>query len=336
METEFLKVTQESIEKTCDIIKNGDVAAIPTETVYGLFADATKSEACAKIFMAKDRPQDNPLIVHICDYDMLREVAAEVPEDAIKLAEAFWPGPLTMILKKSDLIPNSVSAGLDTVGIRMPSNPVILEVISKTRLPLAGPSANRSGRPSPTDGQTVYDDMVGRIPMVLDGGSCNIGVESTVISLAGEQPILFRPGYITQKQLSQVLGKEVILSHGITEELGKDEKVLSPGLKHKHYAPKAEVVIVNAPFEKYKEFVEKEKATAMCFEEYKDKINAPVVCYGSEKDSASQAVNLFSALRELDKIGAEKVYAMMPSTEGVGLAVYNRLLRAAAFRVVNL
>ena len=336
METEFLKVTQESIEKTCDIIKNGDVAAIPTETVYGLFADATKSEACAKIFKAKDRPQDNPLIVHICDYDMLREVAAEVPEDAIKLAEAFWPGPLTMILKKSDLIPNSVSAGLDTVGIRMPSNPVILEVISKTRLPLAGPSANRSGRPSPTDGQTVYDDMVGRIPMVLDGGSCNIGVESTVISLAGEQPILFRPGYITQKQLSQVLGKEVILSHGITEELGKDEKVLSPGLKHKHYAPKAEVVIVNAPFEKYKELVEKEKATAMCFEEYKDKINAPVVCYGSEKDSTSQAVNLFSALRELDKIGAEKVYAMMPSTEGVGLAVYNRLLRAAAFRVVNL
>lgn len=336
METEFLKVTQESIEKTCDIIKNGDVAAIPTETVYGLFADATKSEACAKIFKAKDRPQDNPLIVHICDYDMLREVAAEVPEDAIKLAEAFWPGPLTMILKKSDLIPNSVSAGLDTVGIRMPSNPVILEVISKTRLPLAGPSANRSGRPSPTDGQTVYDDMVGRIPMVLDGGSCNIGVESTVISLAGEQPILFRPGYITQKQLSQVLGKEVILSHGITEELGKDEKVLSPGLKHKHYAPKAEVVIVNAPFEKYKELVEKEKATAMCFEEYKDKINAPVVCYGGEKDSASQAVNLFSALRELDKIGADKVYAMMPSTEGVGLAVYNRLLRAAAFRVVNL
>ena len=336
METEFLKVTQESIEKTCDIIKNGDVAAIPTETVYGLFADATKSEACAKIFKAKDRPQDNPLIVHICDYDMLREVAAEVPEDAIKLAEAFWPGPLTMILKKSDLIPNSVSAGLDTVGIRMPSNPVILEVISKTRLPLAGPSANRSGRPSPTDGQTVYDDMVGRIPMVLDGGSCNIGVESTVISLAGEQPILFRPGYITQKQLSQVLGKEVILSHGITEELGKDEKVLSPVLKHKHYALKAEVVIVNAPFEKYKEFVEKEKATAMCFEEYKDKINAPVVCYGSEKDSASQAVNLFSALRELDKIGADKVYAMMPSTEGVGLAVYNRLLRAAAFRVVNL
>lgn len=336
METEFLKVTQESIEKTCNIIKNGDVAAIPTETVYGLFADATKSEACAKIFKAKDRPQDNPLIVHICDYDMLREVAAEVPEDAIKLAEAFWPGPLTMILKKSNLIPNSVSAGLDTVGIRMPSNPVILEVISKTRLPLAGPSANRSGRPSPTDGQTVYDDMVGRIPMVLDGGSCNIGVESTVISLAGEQPILFRPGYITQKQLSQVLGKEVILSHGITEELGKDEKVLSPGLKHKHYAPKAEVVIVNAPFEKYKELVEKEKATAMCFEEYKDKINAPVVCYGSEKDSASQAVNLFSALRELDKIGADKVYAMMPSTEGVGLAVYNRLLRAAAFRVVNL
>ena len=336
MDTRILKPTQEGIQLACDIISAGDVVAIPTETVYGLFADATKADACANIFKAKDRPQDNPLIVHISDYEMWQDTAAEIPEDAMKLAEAFWPGPLTIILKKKDIIPDEVTAGMDTVGIRMPSHPVVLEIISKTRLPLAGPSANRSGRPSPTDAQTVFNDMDGRIPLVLDGGECNIGVESTVVSLAGEQPILFRPGFITKAQMEDVLHKEVILSKGITEELAKDEKVLSPGLKHKHYAPKAEVTIINGEFEKYRQLVETENATALCFDEYADKINAKTVCYGSEKDSATQAVKLFHALRQLDEIGAGKVYAMMPSTEGVGLAVYNRLLRAAGFRVVNL
>ena len=336
MDTKILKPTQESIRLACDLISSGDVVAIPTETVYGLFADATKADACANIFKAKDRPQDNPLIVHISDYEMWQDTVAEIPEDAMKLAEAFWPGPLTIILKKKDIIPDEVTAGMDTVGIRMPSHPVVLEIISRTRLPLAGPSANRSGRPSPTDAQTVYNDMDGRIPLVLDGGECNIGVESTVVSLAGEQPILFRPGFITKAQMEDVLHKEVILSKGITEELAKDEKVLSPGLKHKHYAPKAEVTIINGEFEKYRQLVETENATALCFDEYADKINAKTVCYGSEKDSATQAVKLFHALRQLDEIGAGKVYAMMPSTEGVGLAVYNRLLRAAGFRVVNL
>ncbi|MBQ8603829.1 MAG: threonylcarbamoyl-AMP synthase [Oscillospiraceae bacterium] len=336
MDTQIFKPTQDSIRTACDIIRNGGVVAIPTETVYGLFADATQSGACAGIFAAKDRPQDNPLIVHISDYNMLKEVAAEIPEDAMKLAEAFWPGPLTIILKKTALIPDTTSAGLDTVGIRMPSNPVVLEIISKTSLPLAGPSANRSGRPSPTDAHTVYEDMKGRIPLVLDGGDCKIGVESTVVSLAGVQPVIFRPGYITKARLEDVLHKEVLLSKGITEELSTDEKVLSPGLKHKHYAPKADVVIVNADFEKYKQLVESENAAALCFDEYADRLNAVCVCYGSEKDSAQQAVKLFHCLRKLDEIGAGKVYAMMPSTEDVGLAVYNRLLRAAAFRVVNL
>ena len=336
MDTRILKPTQEGIQLACEIISAGDVVAIPTETVYGLFADATKADACANIFKAKDRPQDNPLIVHISDYEMWQDTVAEIPEDAMKLAEAFWPGPLTIILKKKDIIPDEVTAGMDTVGIRMPSHPVVLEIISRTRLPLAGPSANRSGRPSPTDAQTVFNDMDGRIPLVLDGGECNIGVESTVVSLAGEQPILFRPGFITKAQMEDVLHKEVILSKGITEELAKDEKVLSPGLKHKHYAPKAEVTIINGEFEKYRQLVETENATALCFDEYADKINAKTVCYGSEKDSATQAVKLFHALRQLDEIGAGKVYAMMPSTEGVGLAVYNRLLRAAGFRVVNL
>ena len=336
MVTELLGVNDESIKKACDLLMDGQVVAIPTETVYGLFADATSSRACANIFKAKDRPQDNPLIVHICDYEMLRDIALEIPEEAMKLADAFWPGPLTMILKKKDIIPDSVSAGLDTVGIRMPSNPVVLEVMSKTRLPLAGPSANRSGRPSPTDAQTVFDDMNGRIPLVLDGGPCKIGVESTVVSLATDPPMLFRPGYITAAQISEVIGKPVVLSKGISEELAEGEKVLSPGLKHKHYAPKAEVTIVNGSFDSYKKLVESENAVALCFEEYKDRLNVRAVSYGSETDSASQAVRLFSALRELDEIGAEKVYAMMPSTEGVGLAVYNRLLRSAGFRVINI
>ncbi len=336
MDTKILKPTQEGIQLACEIISAGDVVAIPTETVYGLFADATKADACANIFKAKDRPQDNPLIVHISDYEMWQDTVEEIPEDAMKLAEAFWPGPLTIILKKKDIIPDEVTAGMDTVGIRMPSHPVVLEIISKTRLPLAGPSANRSGRPSPTDAQTVFDDMTGRIPLVLDGGECNIGVESTVVSLAGEKPILFRPGFITKAQMEDVLQKEVVLSRGITEELAKDEKVLSPGLKHKHYAPKAEVTIINGDFEKYKQLVESENATALCFDEYAHRLNVKTVCYGSETDSATQAVKLFHALRQLDEIGAGKVYAMMPSTEGVGLAVYNRLLRAAGFRVVNI
>lgn len=336
METLLAKPSQQAVDKACEYISDKQVVALPTETVYGLFADATSSCACEEIFKAKERPMDNPLIVHISDYDMLGKVALEIPEDAMKLANEFWPGPLTMILKKTDLIPDEVSAGLDTVGIRMPQNPVILEIISRTGLPLAGPSANRSGRPSPTSAQYVYEDLKGRIPMIIDGGSCKVGVESTVVSLAEEQPVIFRPGYVTQKQISEVLGKEVKLSKGITEELLSDDKVLSPGLKHKHYAPKCEVTIINADFEKYKEKVKQDGAVAFCFEEYASKLNCQCVVYGRENDSASQAANLFTSLRRLDEIGAEKAYAVMPTMDDVGLAVYNRLLRSAEFRVVNL
>lgn len=336
METLLAKPSQHIVDKACEYIDNKQVVALPTETVYGLFADATSSCACEEIYKAKERPMDNPLIVHICDYNMLKKVAAEIPEDALKLADAFWPGPLTIILKKSDIIPDAVSAGLDTVGIRMPQNPVILEIISKTGLPLAGPSANRSGRPSPTDAQYVYDDLKGRIPLIVDGGSCRVGVESTVLSLAGEKPVIFRPGYITQKQISDVLGKEVLLSKGITEELKSDDKVQSPGLKHKHYAPKCEVTIINASFEKYKEKLLQDNAVAFCFEEYAQKLECISVVYGKENDSVSQAAGLFAALRKLDEIGAEKAYATMPTMDDVGLAVYNRLLRSAEFRVVNL
>ena len=338
METEFLKVTQESIEKTCDIIKNGDVAAIPTETVYGLFADATKSEACAKIFKAKDRPQDNPLIVHICDYDMLREVAAEVPEDAIKLAEAFWPGPLTMILKKSDLIPNSVSAGLDTVGIRMPSHKVAKALISACGFPIAAPSANLSGSPSPTTAQHVLNDMHGRIPAIIDGGACGVGVESTVISFEGDDGIrLLRPGFISAEDLMEIT-PNVLIDKGVLEKLGENVKVRSPGMKYKHYAPKADVTIIDSSLEAFREYVKTHAdndTTLMVFTDNDcDGLDIPHICYGANDEE--QAKELFDVLRELDDIGAKKVYARCPNKDGVGLAVYNRLLRAAGFQVVKL
>lgn len=336
MKTLMMQPSQQAVEKACELINSKQPVALPTETVYGLFADATDASACENVFKAKERPMDNPLIVHICDYDMLYKVAAEVTEDAKKLADAFWPGPLTIILKKSDIIPSAVSAGLDTVGIRMPRTPVILEIISKTKLPLAGPSANRSGRPSPTNAQYVYEDLKDRIPLIIDGGNCDVGVESTVVSLVGENPVIFRPGYVTQAQISQVLGKPVELSKGITEELMSDDKVMSPGLKHKHYAPKCEVTIINASFEKYKEKVETDGAVAFCFEEYVPKLCCECVTYGKENDSISQAAQLFTSLRRLDEIGAKKAYAIMPTMDDVGLAVYNRLLRSAEFRVINL
>ncbi len=335
METLLLRPNPRSIDRAASLVINGQVVALPTETVYGLFADATRREATDRIFLAKGRPQDNPLIVHISDMNMLKSIADDIPREAFRLADEFWPGPLTMILKKKDVICDKVTAGLDTVGIRMSSDPVLMEVIRKSAKPLRGPSANRSGRPSPTDANTVLSDMDGRIPLILDGGECRIGVESTVVSLVSPQPVLFRPGYITSRQISRVLGKEVILSKGITEELSSDDKVLSPGLKHRHYAPAAEVTIVNGPFEKYKCLVEGEGAVALCFDEYAPFLMCKTVCYGKKDDPRDQASKLFSALRTLDEIGADKVYAMMPDTEGIGLAIYNRLLRAAAFRVVN-
>ncbi len=336
MQTLVLKPNENNIKIACDLLNNSQVVSLPTETVYGLFANALSEEACKEIFKAKDRPMDNPLIVHISDYDMLNRVAKNINSDAKKLMDAFWPGPLTIILEKKDEIPDAVSAGLKTVGVRMPSNPVALEVIKKSNLPLAGPSANRSGRPSPTNASYVYNDLKERIPLILDGGDSNIGLESTVISLVGDEIIIYRPGFVTKNDIEEVLKKSVKLSDGIYEELKNDKTALSPGLKHKHYSPKAEITIVNANFAEIHKLALKEKASILCFDEYLYECEVWAIGYGSEKNSSEQAAKLFTALRRLDEIGAKKVYAMMPNLDGVGLAVYNRLLRAAAFRVINL
>lgn len=242
---------------------------------------------------------------------------------------------MTIILKRSDIVPAEVSAGLDTVAVRMPSHPVAQAIIKAAQTPLAAPSANISGSPSPTCFKYVYDDMNGKIAAIVDGGECGVGVESTVIDLTGETPNLLRPGGITYEQLKDVLG-DVNIDKGVLDKINDNEKVSSPGMKYKHYAPKAEIVIVDADSDSYCTYVNSQNgAYALCFEEDKPKLKVPSVCYGNEQDDISQAKELFTALRRLDEIGAKRVYARMPKRNGVGLAVYNRLIRAAAFQVVK-
>lgn len=325
-------------DAVAEILKRGGLAAIPTETVYGLAANAFDGEACANIFKAKGRPGDNPLIVHICDMEMLSDVVSEVPEGARLLAEKFWPGPLTIIMKKSGKIPMVTSANLPTVAVRFPAHPVAREIIKKTGLPLAAPSANLSGSPSPTTFQHCVNDLMGRVDAIIDGGPCSVGVESTIISLAGEKPVLLRPGYVTLEQLRETLG-EVELSKAVLEKLGEGEKVLSPGMKYKHYAPKAAVSLVKGSSEKYVNFVNEhagEGVYALCFDEEAPVLKTKTVTYGSEFSDAEQAEHIFEALRELDSLGAKRVFAHSPKITGVGLAVYNRLVRAAGFDVIEL
>lgn len=321
------------IERVGAILRAGGLAAIPTETVYGLAANALDGPAVKRIFAAKGRPSDNPLIVHICRFDQLAPLVREVPEAAEKLAKAFWPGPLTMILPKSALVPEEVSGGLDTVAVRFPSHPAAQAVIRAAGVPLAAPSANLSGRPSPTTFAHVKADLTGRVEALLDGGDCQVGVESTVITLAEEPPRLLRPGGITLGQLQAVLGR-VEVDPAVLHRLEEGKKAASPGMKYKHYAPKADVVLVDASPEEYSNYVnQKDGCHALCFEEDRSFLQRPFLSYGSRYDSKIQAQRLFSALHELDLLGAEKVYAHLPSKRGVGLAVYNRLIRAAGFQV---
>ena len=255
METLLLDAENDGAIKTvAEILKRGGLVAIPTETVYGLAANAFDPVACGNIFKAKGRPGDNPLIVHICDIDMLGDVVSEFPEKAKILAEKFWPGPLTMIMKKSDKIPMVTSANLPTVAVRFPAHPVAQRIIRETGLPLAAPSANLSGSPSPTTFEHCVHDLMGRVDAIIDGGACSVGVESTIISFAEETPMLLRPGYVTLEQLRDAIG-EVGLSKAVLEKLGDGERVLSPGMKYKHYAPKARVSLVKGTSEKYIEYV---------------------------------------------------------------------------------
>ncbi len=337
MKTQLLTATTEGINEAARLLRDGQLVAIPTETVYGLAADALNPAAVASIFEAKGRPMDNPLIVHIADIADWAKLVTAIPDNARRLAEAYWPGPLTIILPAADCVPNEVRGGLTTVAVRFPADPVAQAVILHSGCPLAAPSANRSGSPSPTNAARVMEDMQGRVAAVLDGGDSAVGVESTVISLCGDTPRLLRPGGITPTMLEEILGP-IAIDEAVTHALKKGATAASPGMKYKHYAPKARVRMVKGTADAYVAYVNAHAAdgvAALCFDEDVSRLAVPAIGYGHRDDPLEQAHNLFDALRQLDELGAHTVYAASPRPQGVGLAVYNRLIRAAAFDITN-
>lgn len=334
METKLFGTSEYDIAEAGKMIAEGKLVAFPTETVYGLGANALNEEAVRNIYLAKGRPSDNPLIVHIAEKEDIVPLVKEVTPKAKALIDAFFPAPLTIILNKSDKVGKVVSGGLDTVAVRMPKNEIARKLIKASGCPIAAPSANTSGLPSPTRVKYVIDDMMGKIDGIIDGGDCEYGVESTVITLATDVPTLLRPGAITKEMIEAVIG-EITVAPAVLEGMKNDEVAASPGMKYKHYAPKAKVVIVNANKKEYEKFVNAQKgAFALCFDD--DEVTIPKVTFGRENDDLSQAKELFDALRELDEMGAKKVYARIPHKDGVGMAVYNRLIRAAAFCIIDL
>jgi len=321
-----------------NIIMQGGLVAIPTETVYGLGANGLDESAVAKIFEAKGRPQDNPLILHISGPEQIELFCHHIPQAAYDLAEKFWPGPLTMVLPARSNVPRRTTAGLDTVGIRCPDSDVTREIIRLSGVPLAAPSANISGKPSTTTAKHVKYDHDGRIDAIVDGGSCRVGVESTIIDLSGERPRLLRPGGISPEQLAEVLG-EIEVDKAVTAQLGKDDVVRAPGMKYRHYAPTAPVVIVSGSREAAARYIRAHFTPGdrvLCFEEelflYE---GCDPLSYGLEADVNTLSAGLFAALRELDDPAVHQVYARCPVGGGVAYAVQNRLKKAAAFHVVD-
>ncbi len=338
MKTIVKPVSHEAIAQAAQIIRAGGLVGMPTETVYGLGADALNPQAVLRIFAAKERPADNPLIVHVSSLEEIPPLVREIPEAAKLLMEAFWPGPMTLILPKADCISSAVSAGLDTVGIRMPASDAARALIRAAGTPIAAPSANRSGKPSPTTAQHVFEDMDGRIPMILDGGECEVGVESSVIDATGETPIILRPGGITPEMVTQVLGSCMVDEH-VMSPLKEGELVRSPGMKHKHYSPEAKTVIyegaarsVIAAITAHYDEAEKagEKPCILGFDEH-DFGGRNKLSLGSENEPREAAKRLFAALRELDERGETLALCEAVEPTGIGLAVMNRMGRAAGF-----
>lgn len=327
---------EKSIKTAAEILNNGGVVAMPTETVYGLAASAYDSSAIEKVFIAKGRPQDNPLIVHIADYETLKEIACNIPQKALECATVFWPGPFTMVLKRTQRIAPCVAGGLDTVAVRMPNNDIALSLIKESGLALAAPSANSSGKPSPTTAHHVLADLDGKIDAVIMGERSGVGVESTVVSFVCEKPRLLRPGAVTLEQLKEII-PEIEVDKAVLSSPKEGEKVSSPGMKYKHYAPKCELYLVEADISDFAKFVnEKNDGVALCFSEEKEHICTQSIVYGSKENPESLAYTLFDILRELDLKGIERGYVHAPEKSGVGLAVYNRLIRACGYKVIKL
>ena len=339
METLLLCATDANVaELAANYIKTGQLVALPTETVYGLGANGLDPEAVAKIFVTKGRPQDNPLILHIADADQLEKLCHDIPDSAYALAEAFWPGPLTMVLPARDIVPKCTTAGLPTVAVRCPDCEITRKIIRAAGVPVAAPSANISGKPSTTTADHVYHDHNGKIPLIVDGGACRVGVESTIIDLTEKPPRLLRPGGITPEQLTAILG-EITVDKAVTAQIDKDEVVKAPGMKYKHYAPQCRVVIVSGSREKAAAYIRAHMGTndrVLCFTEELPLYEAcNPLAYGSEADVATLSAGLFAALRELDKPGIGTVYARCPVGGGMAYAVQNRLKKAAAFQIID-
>lgn len=324
------------METAARAIRDGKLVVFPTETVYGLGADATNADAAKNIFLAKGRPSDNPLIIHIADPDEAG-IYAEVTESYKKLADAFMPGPLTVILKKKDIIPAAVTGGLDTVAVRCPSDPVAHELIRLSKKPIAAPSANLSGKPSPTSPEHVLHDMNGRADVILVSGDCEIGLESTIVLLKGDEAVILRPGAVTYDALCCVLEK-VSVSEAVTGQLKEDERPLSPGMKYRHYAPTAPFVLLDGDSQKVLRFccerAKDKDALFLCFNEETDAIGKDFCLpVGPRDDLRTQARNLFSSLRKADTTDAKIIYGHLPPKTGLGLALYNRMIRAAAHTI---
>ena len=335
----------EELEEACRILQKGGLVAFPTETVYGLGGDAMHPEASAKIYAAKGRPSDNPLIVHIADMDALEDIAQSVPEAAVKLADHFWPGPLTMIFPKKEAVPKSTTGGLETVAVRMPSHPVARALIRESGVYIVAPSANTSGRPSPTKAEHVKEDLDGRIDMILDGGAVGIGLESTIVDLSTGVPTILRPGYITGEMLEDVLGEVQVDPAILSQKMNPNIVAKAPGMKYRHYAPKGQMTIIEGDTGKVVDEINrlvKEKTDEGCSvaviatEETKDAYAcANVRGVGSRATEGSIAAGLYDILREMDHIGAEYIYAESFEKDTLGKAIMNRMLKAAAYHVIK-
>lgn len=346
MQTKYIKFTSPDapeFKKAAEALREGQLVAFPTETVYGLGADALNSEAVKSIYTAKGRPSDNPLIVHIADFEMLKPLVTGIKPDVQKLMSAYWPGPLTIIMKKTDIVPDVTTGGLDTVAIRMPDNPVALALIREAGVPVAAPSANRSGRPSPTMAKHVLEDLDGRISYIIDGGPCRVGVESTVVDMTVEPAMILRPGGITPSMLKQVLGS-IELDKTL---LGQKtvERPKAPGMKYKHYAPKADVFVISGKEEDVAKWFnravsEDEKAgiksVILAAKEHIQEYGLNnAISYGSIMNASEVASNIFRLFRECDHIGAGKIYVEAIPREGIGLAVMNRIEKAAGGKIIQ-
>lgn len=335
----------EELAAACQILRHEGLVAFPTETVYGLGGNAMHPEAAARIYAAKGRPSDNPLIIHIADREALQNIAAEVPEKAKRLAQAFWPGPLTMIFQKKHEVPYSTTGGLNTVAVRMPSHPVALELIRQSGVYIAAPSANTSGRPSPTRADHVIEDLSGRIDMILDGGPVGIGLESTIIDMSGAEPIILRPGYVTKPMLEGVIGAVQVDPAVTNREMNPDIVAKAPGMKYRHYAPKGQLIIVEGKLDDVIHRInqlmiekqrEEKKVAVIATEETKDRYQQGMVCsIGSRKCEGSIAAGLYDILRRMDHLGAEYIYAESFEEDDLGQAIMNRMLKAAGYQVLS-